>query len=198
MKFRSMLLSALLPALTVIPAMGQDDAFDLSSQRGEKQEYNPVNGHKIDHKGLIINPTPQSIERPLTGVLNASGGFKVNDRQKRFADDLGFLKQAPKGLPLTIEFGEKVAKKAGVKPLDGAYLLEIGAKDVKIIGYNERGAFYGLQTLRQILSSPVSHGGNDLPMMVINDYPSMKYRGVVEGFYGTPWSHDVRMSLIDF
>ncbi|MDE6051599.1 MAG: beta-N-acetylglucosaminidase domain-containing protein, partial [Paramuribaculum sp.] len=198
MKFRSMLLSALLPALTVIPAMGQDDAFDLSSQRGEKQEYNPVNGHKIDHKGLIINPTPQSIERPLTGVLNASGGFKVNDRQKRFADDLGFLKQAPKGLPLTIEFGEKPAKKAGVKPVDGAYLLEIGAKDVKIIGYNERGAFYGLQTLRQILSSPVSHGGDELPMMVINDYPSMKYRGVVEGFYGTPWSHDVRMSLIDF
>ncbi|MBD5319639.1 MAG: beta-N-acetylglucosaminidase [Bacteroides sp.] len=198
MKFKSLLLSALLPALTVIPAMGQDDAFDLSSQRGEKQEYNPVNGHKIDHKGLIINPTPQSIERPLTGVLNASGGFKVNDRQKRFADDLGFLKQAPKGLPLTIEFGEKPAKKAGVKPVDGAYLLEIGPKDVKIIGYNERGAFYGLQTLRQILSSPVSHGGNDLPMMVINDYPSMKYRGVVEGFYGTPWSHDVRMSLIDF
>ena len=198
MKFKSLLLSALLPALTVIPAMGQDDAFDLSSQRGEKQEYNLVNGHKIDHKGLIINPTPQSIERPLTGVLNASGGFKVNDRQKRFADDLGFLKQAPKGLPLTIEFGEKPAKKAGVKPVDGAYLLEIGPKDVKIIGYNERGAFYGLQTLRQILSSPVSHGGNDLPMMVINDYPSMKYRGVVEGFYGTPWSHDVRMSLIDF
>lgn len=198
MKFKSLLLSALLPALTVIPAMGQDDAFDLSSQRGEKQEYNPVNGHKIDHKGLIINPTPQSIERPLTGVLNASGGFKVNDRQKRFADDLGFLKQAPKGLPLTIEFGEKVAKKAGVKPVDGAYLLEIGPKDVKIIGYNERGAFYGLQTLRQILSSPVSHGGDELPMMVINDYPSMKYRGVVEGFYGTPWSHDVRMSLIDF
>lgn len=26
----------------------------------------------------------------------------------------------------------------------------------------------------------------------------MKYRGVVEGFYGTPWSHKVRMSLIDF
>ena len=66
-----------------------------------------------------------------------------------------------------------------------------------ITGYNERGAFYGLQTLRQILASPACKGG-DLPMMVINDYPSMKYRGVVEGFYGTPWSHQVRMSLLDF
>lgn len=198
MRFRYLILSAIMPALSVVPAMGQDDAFDLSSQRGEVQQYNPVDGHKLDHKGLIINPTPQSIEYPLSGVLNASGGFKVNDRSKKLGDALGFLNQSPKGLPLTIEFGEKVAKKAGVKPVDGAYLLEIGKKDVKIIGYNERGAFYGLQTLRQILSSPVSKGGDELPMMVINDYPSMKYRGVVEGFYGTPWSHDVRMSLIDY
>ena len=199
MKFRNLLLLALLPTLSSLPASAQqDDAFDLSSQRGEKQEFNPVDGHKLDHKGLFINPTPQSIERPLTGILNASGGFKVNDRKKCLGDALGFLKQSPHGLPLTIDFGEKVAKKAGVKPVDGAYLLEIGGKDVKIIGYNERGAFYGLQTLRQILSSPVGRNGDELPMMVINDYPSMKYRGVVEGFYGTPWSHDVRMSLIDF
>ena len=34
--------------------------------------------------------------------------------------------------------------------------------------------------------------------MEIDDYPDLKYRGVVEGFYGTPWSHEVRMSLIDF
>lgn len=32
----------------------------------------------------------------------------------------------------------------------------------------------------------------------INDYPDLPNRGVVEGFYGTPWSHQVRMSLIDF
>lgn len=198
MKLKKLLLSAIMPALAVVPAVGQDDGFDLSSQRGEVQQYNPVDGHKIDHKGLLLNPTPHSIEYPLSGILNASGGFKVNDRSKKLGDALGFLKQSPKGLPLTIEFGEKVAKKAGVKPVDGAYVLEIGKKDVKIVGYNERGAFYGLQTLRQILSSPVSKGGDELPMMTINDYPSMKYRGVVEGFYGTPWSHDVRMSLIDY
>ncbi len=57
---------------------------------------------------------------------------------------------------------------------------------------------YGLQTLRQILQSDMAKNEGGLPMMVINDYPAMKYRGVVEGFYGTPWSHDVRMSLIDF
>lgn len=198
MKIFKVIASATLMASAVLTATAQDDGFDLSSQRGEVQEYKAVPGHKIDHKGLVINPTPQSIERPYTGILNASGGFAVKDKKKAFAEDLGFLRQAPKGLPLTIDFGAKQAKKAGVKAVSGAYLLEIGTKDVKITGYDERGAFYGLQTLRQILSSEVSHGGDELPMMVINDFPSMKYRGVVEGFYGTPWSHDVRMSLIDF
>ena len=36
-----------------------------------------------------------------------------------------------------------------------------------------------------------------MPMLTIIDYPDLQYRGVVEGFYGTPWSHEVRLSLID-
>lgn len=191
-------LSVLAAAIAFTPTSSLADDFDLDSQRGEVQEFKSVPGKKLDHKGLIINPTPQKIEHPYTGVLNASGGFSVKDKRKAFADDLEFLKQAPKGLPLTIDFGEKQAKKAGVQPTDGAYQLEIGEKGVKITGFNERGAYYGLQTLRQILESPVSRGGMELPMMVVNDWPSMKYRGVVEGFYGEPWSHKVRMSLIDF
>jgi len=186
--------------LTGSPAIAsaQDDGFDFNTQRGEVKHYNAVPGKKLDHNGIIINPTPQSVARPYTGALNMSGGFKVKDKRKAFADDLGFLRQGPDGIELVIDFGEKAAKKAGVKPVDGAYLLDIGPKKVTITGYNERGAFYGLQTLRQILVSPACDNGNDLPMMVINDYPSLKYRGVVEGFYGTPWSHQVRMSLLDF
>ncbi len=198
MKITKLMTSATLLAIGALTVNAQDDNFDLTSQRGEVQEYNSVPGHKIDHHGLVINPTPQSIERPYTGVLNTSGGFAVKDKKGVFANDLGFLTQAPKGLKLTIDFGEKEARKAGVKPVDGAYILNIGPKEIKITGYNERGAFYGLQTLRQILQSDMAKNEGGLPMMVINDYPAMKYRGVVEGFYGTPWSHDVRMSLIDF
>ncbi len=198
MKITKLMTSATLLAIGALTVNAQDDNFDLTSQRGEVQEYNSVPGHKIDHHGLVINPTPQSIERPYTGVLNPSGGFAVKDKKGVFANDLGFLTQAPKGLKLTIDFGEKEARKAGVKPVDGAYILNIGPKEIKITGYNERGAFYGLQTLRQILQSDMAKNEGGLPMMVINDYPAMKYRGVVEGFYGTPWSHDVRMSLIDF
>lgn len=197
---KNLLPAALLAVSSVIPAsiMAQD-TFDLSSQRGEVKTVNPVPGQKIDHHGIVINPTPQSVSRPNNGVLNISGGFKVKDKQKAFGNgELSFMNLRPKGIEVEIDFGAKQAKKACVEPKDGAYNLIIGPKKVTITGYNERGAFYGLQTLRQILESPACKGTSDLPMMEIRDYPALKYRGMVEGFYGTPWSHKARMAQIEF
>ena len=69
---------------------------------------------------------------------------------------------------------------------------------ITITGFDERGAFYGIQTLKQLVESPVSSGSTLPFFQEINDYPDLPNRGVVEGFYGTPWSHEVRLSLIDF
>lgn len=183
-------------ALTAfVPAAIADD-FDFNSQRGEKQEYNPVDGKKLDHAGLVINPTPQSLVRG-EGVLDTSRGFTVAGRRNEFAADLAFLPQSKKGgVKLDIRYGAKEAAKAGVKAEDGAYLLTIGKKGVSITGYNANGAYYGIRTLEQIVKSDAARGG--LPYLTVNDYPSLKYRGIVEGFYGTPWSHAVRLDLIDF
>ena len=170
----------------------QETDFDLSSQRLESQTIAKVPGYKIDHKGLVLNPVPHELTIEGEKTLDFSAGFNVKDRKKAFSGDLAFLKQDKKGLPLSIGFGEKEAVKAGVKALDGAYRLTVSEKGIAITGYNERGAFYGLQTLKQILAS------GKLPYADIHDWPDMKYRGVVEGFYGTPWSHEVRTSLIDF
>ncbi len=186
-------------ALAFPSGSAAQDTFDFDTQRGEKQEFNKVPGHKVDHKGLVINPTPQSLERPNTGVLNISGGFKVKDKQKAFsAKDLGFIAQSPTGLEVEIDFGPKVAAKNKVKPVSGAYALSIGTKKIKINAFDERGAFYALQTLRQVLDSPMAKAEGGLPMMEINDYPALPYRGVVEGFYGTPWSHQVRKDIINY
>lgn len=193
MKIHSLSIMLALAAATSLPVAAED--FDLSTQRGEVQVFNKVPGHKINHTGAVINPTPHEITRQNPGtILNASAGFKVADRKKAFTDDLGFLRQSPKGVKLNIDFGPRQAAKAGVKPVSGAYRLIIGNKDVSIVGHDERGAFYGLQTLRQILEHDPEH----LEAMTVNDWPDLPYRGVVEGFYGTPWSHEVRLSLIDF
>lgn len=187
----------ILIALSTLLATGicmsaQDTDFDLSAQRLESQTISAVPGHKVDHKGLVLNPTPHLLNLDVANAADLSAGFRVKDRQGAFTDDLSFLKLDRNGLPLTIDFGARQAAKAGVRPVEGAYSLTVGKKGVTIIGHDERGAFYGLQTLRQVLKS------GKLPYMSVLDWPDLKYRGVVEGFYGTPWSHQVRLSLIDF
>ena len=129
-------------------------------------------------------------------ALDVSGGVRLMDRSGRFADAVDFLPAGDKkAVRLTVEFGQKKAAKAGVREVSGAYRLTIDGKGISILGYDERGAFYGLQTLRQIVAQAES---GLLPCVRVNDWPDLPSRGVVEGFYGTPWSHKARLSLIDF
>lgn len=152
------------------------EEIDLSQQRHEEQVVKPVPGHKIDHKGIVINPTPQHISV---------------DRRGRFID---LNKKTPK---VKVCHGGKAAAKAGVKPVEGAYTLTIDNKGVTITGYDAVGEFYGMKTYEAIMASPVAAEGK-LPFLEINDWPELPVRGVVEGYYGKPWSHEARLALIDF
>ena len=72
------------------------------------------------------------------------------------------------------------------------YFLKIEKGRIVVAGADERGTYYGLQTLAQLLTR------NQLPQVEVTDYPDVPYRGVVEGFYGTPWSHEARMDQLNF
>lgn len=63
---------------------------------------------------------------------------------------------------------------------------------IVIAGADARGTFYGVQTLAQMVRQ------GDLSICTIQDYPDIAFRGVVEGFYGTPWRHEARMHQIEF
>lgn len=175
----------------------QETDFDLASQRSESQDVWKVPGQKLDHKGIIINPAPHHLVLDQQGKLDISTGVVLKDKRQTFSDDFGFITLGKKGVKLAVDFGPKVAAKQGVKKVSGAYVMSIGDKGISITGYDEKGAFYGIQTLRQIMGSPAA-ADQQIPYLTINDYPDLPYRGVVEGFYGTPWSHEVRLSLIDF
>ena len=169
-------------------------AQDLSSQRGESQDLGGLFGEKLDHKGIIINPTPQKLECIEAEGLNILNGLSLKGKAAEFASDIDFVAHNKKGAKLTINYGAKAAKYTEAK--EGAYTLNITAKGIVINAYDALGAFYAIQTLRQITESPAAKEGT-LPALSISDYPDLRYRGVVEGFYGTPWSHEVRLSLID-
>src|SRR5690606_40391313 len=68
---------------------------------------------------------------------------------------------------------------------DDEPVVVIGAED-------PAGAYYGVQTLRQ-LASPGKIAGAG-----IVDYPSLPLRGAIEGFYGPPWTHQERMDQLAF
>ena len=90
--------------------------------------------------------------------------------------------------------GDKAVKKYAKKipSHKEGYYIEVDDNCIVIAGADARGAFYGVQTLAQMVRQ------GDLSLCTIEDYPDIAFRGVVEGFYGTPWSHEARMRQLEF
>lgn len=78
----------------------------------------------------------------------------------------------------------------------GGYVLASGRRGkaalVALSGADTTGTFYAAQTLRQLV------GGHALPEITVRDWPATALRGVIEGFYGAPWSHAERLRQLDF
>ncbi len=73
-----------------------------------------------------------------------------------------------------------------------AYILTVIPEGVTIEAQTERGAYYAVMTLAQLLD------GTAAPVVTVKDAPRNPLRGVIEGFYGTAWSHQYRKDLVAF
>jgi hyaluronoglucosaminidase len=180
--------------------VAQND-FDFSTQRGERQEVNPVGGHRVDRAPgtPVINPVPRQADISSSLTVSCLGGFKLNV-PKELAYAVPALPVTPdpsaKKLPLTVKYGAKAADKAGVPDKADAYKLTVDTKGITITGRDRRGALYALYTLDQLMGADAAHPAS-IPQCSITDWPEFPQRGLVEGFYGTPWSHETRLALID-
>lgn len=79
--------------------------------------------------------------------------------------------------------------------VDG-YVLTISDKAQIVIRYNGRGKDYSVRTLKNLAKA--ENNQIVLPVCRIEDYPDFELRGIIEGFYGSPYSTDARLDLIDF
>ncbi|MFG2642991.1 beta-N-acetylglucosaminidase domain-containing protein [Streptomyces sp. NPDC048370] len=72
-----------------------------------------------------------------------------------------------------------------------------GRDTVALDGVGTDGLFHGVQTLRQLIEG---HAAEDrrIPGVVVRDWPGTAVRGLTEGFYGRPWSHEQRLAQLDF
>ncbi|MFB7515026.1 beta-N-acetylglucosaminidase domain-containing protein [Streptomyces sp. NPDC056144] len=79
----------------------------------------------------------------------------------------------------------------------GGYRLVTGRfqdRDTVVLdGVGEDGLFHAVQTLRQLVGD-----GREVPGVVVRDWPGTAERGLVEGFYGSPWTHEQRLAQVDF
>ncbi len=113
--------------------------------------------------------------------------------------------------------GDKAVKTYRKKiPLQAeGYYIKVTPKEIVVAGRDESGLFYGKQALKTL--SNTSLKGEDLFKFLksqykevsplrgdsdgafeIRDWPSVSCRGVIEGFYGNPWSHEDRLRQFDF
>ncbi|MFK9092077.1 beta-N-acetylglucosaminidase domain-containing protein [Bacillus salipaludis] len=164
-------------------------------------------------KGFPLNPKvglvtedgtdPSAIEE-LKQAFKAAGVKKIIESNMKNPD-----LQAPMIFWLG-EFSDAaevktIKEKTGITDLnvtskDGYILTSKQGKEAKkhivISGKDGAGTFYGTQTFKQLI---IERQGTDwIPEVEIKDYPTMPIRGAIEGFYGKPWSHEDRLSQLEF
>ncbi len=74
----------------------------------------------------------------------------------------------------------------------GGYVLAADRGVIALSGVDTSGTFYAAQSFRQLFASGKSGAFG------IRDWPAAPLRGVIEGFYGAPWSHADRLAQLDF
>lgn len=160
-----------------------------------------MTGLNISAQQADVQPVPQQITTSgesitLEGCYRLMGETTANPYAVEGLKQLLNGKLAGKE-GLRIYIGEKGDKAVGkykkfIPEKEEGYFLRISPKEIVLAGNDERGTFYALQTLRRLLND------NQLPVADITDFPDVPFRGVVEGFYGTPWSHEARLRQLKF
>ena len=97
----------------------------------------------------------------------------------------------------------------------GGYAVEITPGKMVVYANDDDGRFYARQSIIQMLynvpDSTLAHNDvfadkslreitrlGELPMGILVDWPDLPSRGVVEGYYGAPWSFEARCSIFRF
>lgn len=156
---------------------------------------------EADAQGFHLQPTPQkyvgsedSVFIPARYSLQVGATLRGSAAEQLLA---GLFPDAAVTADFSVCIGMKgdksVRKYAARIPKQAeGYYLKIDKEGIVVAGADRRGVFYGVQTLVQLIALP------KLPLVEVTDYPDVPYRGVVEGFFGVPWSREARLSQLDF
>ncbi len=154
----------------------------------------------VGQTGAVVSPLPQKIE--WGGVaFERNVALQLVGAEQADADAVALLKagglniQAEAAVKLYIgEVGDKAVKKFRklVPERAEGYYMSVKPEEMVVAGRDEVGTYYGVQTLLQVMARP------QVMQCTATDWPSVACRGVIEGFYGNPWSHKDRLRQFEF
>ncbi|MEU6143784.1 beta-N-acetylglucosaminidase domain-containing protein [Streptomyces sp. NPDC047081] len=149
----------------------------------------------------VVGPkTDPSARRLVESVLRDAGATHITtvdagETAPRSA--LTVYVGGPTENPATARALKRLGAKSPAGLPSGGYALASGRADghplLALSGADPTGTFYAAQTLRQLVTKQ-----GRLPQLTVRDWPTAALRGVVEGFYGTPWTHAERLDQLDF
>lgn len=150
-----------------------------------------VSCQKTKKKEISIIPLPQEI---IVGdsyfEFNQNTFIEFNDKTQLQQQTKYFIELIENSLGLKLntkptddsEFGNKIHLILNNDQSfigDEDYKLEIKQEEINISAISQKGIFYGLQSLFQlVLNNQESQGNISIPTMIINDHPNFKYRGM--------------------
>ncbi|GAA2936750.1 hypothetical protein GCM10010446_22360 [Streptomyces enissocaesilis] len=135
---------------------------------------------KVTRQALLDAGARQVVrgERPVRNRLTVYvGGPGETPQTAEALADLGI--EGPAGLPAE------------------GYVLGVGEDLVALSGKDAAGTYYAAQSLRLLLPERGGPGAK-VAGVEIRDWPGTAVRGVIEGFYGIPWTHAARLDQLDF
>ncbi len=146
----------------------------------------------------IISPLPQNISWGEV-AFPSSTAFTLVGTDEADADAVNLLqsKLNTTGGTVNIIMGESgdaavAAYEASIPTRAEGYYLSVSPTQVVIAGRDLNGTYYGAQSFLQLLSRP------NVMQCEIKDWPSVALRGVIEGFYGNPWTTHDRKRQFEF
>ena len=145
-----------------------------------------------------IYPIPQSIAWGSEAAFENSESYTITGEADADADAINLFKKNFSTTDGTVELviGERgdaaVAAYESLIPQKAeGYYLAVEKNKVIIAGNDDSGTYYGVQTFTQMASQP------NVMCATVTDYPSVPQRGLVEGYYGNPYSEADRMGLLE-
>ena len=146
-----------------------------------------------------IFPNPQEVVWGADKAFDNTVAYTLVGAAEADADAVALLDKhfTTEGGTVTLTIGERgdaaiAAYESLIPTQTEGYYLSVSADGVVIAGNDASGTYYGVQTYLQVATS------SEVQAVTITDWPDVGDRGLVEGYYGNPYSDADRKSLLEF